>query len=249
MDFEELTAEEKKNLFKLFEEWFPSYFSEYNFPIEVITNRLIKSITFDKAQGGTLTLGGASDTNGTLIVKDSTSNTRITINNNGLYASDGTYNLIYLSTDGVLKVARAGYDADTAAGVNLAFDSAKSTIREVQMQTNSEQRFTDQSTYQAYNDCQIQVDFSDWVDHSMFFECVMKTGAGTGYMKLYNLTDTADLSGSEISTTSTSTVSVRSSAITKLTGVKDFREEQKITGGGAAFTDVYIGRVIMRFVY
>ena len=149
--------------------------------------------------------------------------------------------------NGRIKVARSGISAITGDDVDMAFNSDYSMVREVHVQTNAEQRFTDSSSYVAYDDCRVQINFTDWVDHSMYFECVMKTGAGTGWMRLYNVTDSSELSGSEISTTSTTATQVRSSEITKLTGTKIFREEEKITDGGAAYTDVYMGRVIFRF--
>lgn len=169
--------------------------------------------------------------------------------NNRIIVSDGFYNRILIDGDtGILKVSRTGYNVLTTANINLAFHSNYSMFREVQMQCNSEQRFTNSSAYVNYYDCQIQINFADWIDQNMYFECVMKTGVATGYMRLYNITDSSQLV--EISTTATSAVSVRSAAINKtaLTGVKNFMEGQKIVGAGPdGYTDVYIGRVIMRF--
>jgi len=194
-----------------------------------------------------LVLGGSNNKGGALYIKDADGLVKLTQTKDGIKGSDGSNTRIFISTTGVIKVSKPGYDADTTNDLNLAFNSDYSMFREVQMQTNAEQRFTDQSSYQEYEDCQIHLDMADWEDHNMYFECVMKTGAGTGFMRLYNKTDSSQLV--EISTTSTTAVSVRSSAISKsaLSGEKDFREDQKITGGGAAFTDVYIGRVIMRY--
>src|SRR5205823_2489068 len=97
-----------------------------------------------------------------IIVKDNSNTPRVFI--------DGV--------NGVIKVSRAGFDVTTTANVNLAFNSNFSMFREVQMQCNPTQRFTNSSTYIALLDGQIRLNFSDWTDCNMYFECVMKTGAG-----------------------------------------------------------------------
>ena len=191
---------------------------------EIVLDATTKKATFGASSE--ITLDGD---NKRMVVKDASNKNRILV--------DGV--------NGRIKVARSGYDALTDADVNMAFHSDYSMVREVHLQTNPEQRFTDSSSYVAYDDGRIQINFDDWVDHNMYFECIMKTGAGTGYMRLWNVDDSSQLV--EISTTSTTATQVRSGSITKPTGTKMFREEQKIVGGGGAFTDVYIGRVIFRF--
>jgi hypothetical protein len=67
---------------------------------------------------------------------------------------------------------------------------------------------------------------------NVYFEVTMlTTPAGTGYARLYNNTDSAAVAGSEITTTSTSMVRVRSSALT-LTSGKEYVMQIQSTGGG-----------------
>lgn len=54
-----------------------------------IRNYNIENFTFDKGQGGTLTLGGMNNTNGSLSVKDSSGNTIITLDNTGETINNG----------------------------------------------------------------------------------------------------------------------------------------------------------------
>lgn len=55
-----------------------------------IKDRNIESLTFDKAQGGTLTLGGANNVNGTFALKNSAGVDKITMDKDGMVVTDGT---------------------------------------------------------------------------------------------------------------------------------------------------------------
>ena len=83
-----------EHLYLLFADWFPQYFSEYNFPTSLITDRLIESITFDKAQGGTLTLGGEDDTNGVFSLENASGVEIIGMTSSGFMLYDSSANNI-----------------------------------------------------------------------------------------------------------------------------------------------------------
>lgn len=54
-----------------------------------ITDDKIDSLSFNKATGGTLTLGGSGNGNGVMLVKNSVDSTVVTINNAGMAINDG----------------------------------------------------------------------------------------------------------------------------------------------------------------
>ena len=75
------------------------------------------------------------------------------------------------------------------------------------------------------------IDFVDWLFHNWYFEMIGKTDGGTGSYKLVNTTLSADVTGSEITTTSTTIVRIRSGSMTKPTGVNTVKIQHKQTGG------------------
>lgn len=58
-----------------------------------INNRHIHNLSWDKGQGGTLTLGGADNTNGILSVRDSSNDEKVLIDNTGIQINDGRLNI------------------------------------------------------------------------------------------------------------------------------------------------------------
>lgn len=109
---------------------------QYNILPEAVKNRNIDYFTFDKAQGGTLTLGGVDNGNGVLQIKDSTgfvvsqgdnegthyyydnagvATELVRVNADGLSAFGGAINL-YESTDFTLSARKGsfGYSGDLA---------------------------------------------------------------------------------------------------------------------------------------
>lgn len=82
----------------------------------------------------------------------------------------------------------------------------------------------------------VSINFDDYLGYKMYLELVGYVNSGTGYFKLVNTTDSADLTNSETSTASTSAVRVRSSEITKpLSGTKNLKLQYKNTGGGTTY--------------
>jgi len=65
-----------------------------------ITNAKIKDLTWDKAQGGTATLGGVNNGNGLLLIKDASGNTIITIDKDGFMYNDLTTDRLLIGDDG-----------------------------------------------------------------------------------------------------------------------------------------------------
>jgi hypothetical protein len=92
---------------------------------------------------------------------------------------------------------------------------------------------TDQTSYQDVEGANVLIDFSQYVGYKMFLEVQGYVDSGTGSFKLYNTTDSADMTNAEITTTQTSAERVRSSEITKPeSGEKTVKLQHKITGGG-----------------
>ena len=75
---------------------------------------------------------------------------------------------------------------------------------------------------------------------NVYFEATMMTDAGTGYARLYNNTDGAEVANSEITTTSTSMVRVRSSALTLSSG-KEYTMQLK----GESTNTTYITSAVL----
>jgi len=168
-------------------------------------------------------------------------NGRITI-------SDGTNDRILLDGTGVIKVSESGVDVKTASDSQLTFLSTYRQLREANIAIHGGNSFTNVAPYVAIPDWLKDIDFSDWDDMEWFFECSMKAGTGTAKVELYNNTDGSSITGSRVETTSTSYVQVRSSAITKLSGTKEFvvRYGHTPSGGGSDFINLTIADIIFR---
>lgn len=94
------------------------------------------------------------------------------------------------------------------------------------------------------------INFDDIANWTVYFEVVGFTDAGTSYFRLYNQTDGAEITGSEVSTTSTSGVRLRSGAITKPSGSKDIRVQYKIVGGNGTtqYVNAVMSKLIVRYI-
>lgn len=67
-----------------------------------IASRNIKNLSFDKARGGTLTLGGENNGNGIMVVKDESDNNRVTVDKDGIVIKDST-NTTMLDATGLVS--------------------------------------------------------------------------------------------------------------------------------------------------
>jgi hypothetical protein len=106
--------------------------------------------------------------------------------------------------------------------------------------------WTNTSTYEAVIGSLNSITFTDFPDHEFYFEMVGFTDAGTGYWRLFNATDGVALEDSELSTTSTVPVRLRSAKIPKPSTTKSIIIEHKIVGGAG---DDYVNSVMSRLVF
>lgn len=163
----------------------------------------------------------------TNIIKDSTGTRRVLM---GVQKGQGGSSDFY-----GIKVSREGYDVVTTADENLRMSSDFAFAKEVYLPLHPQwdNNWTAGSTYVDVEGSLAAINFDDWADHSWYFEMIGKVDGGTGYYRLYNITDGAEVDGSEITTTSTSFERIRSGSLTKPTGTKEFKIQHRQTGGGA----------------
>jgi len=168
--------------------------------------------------------------------------------NGRILTSDGTNNRVLLDGTGVIKVSESGVDVLTATNSQLTFLSTFRQLRESNIHTSGGNTFTNVAPYVSIADFLRKIDFSDWEDMEWYFEASFKAGTGTAYVRLYNQTDGAAVSGSVLTTTSTSYTQVRSSAITKPSGTKTFVVQygHDPSGGGGDFINLTIATHIFR---
>lgn len=91
------------------------------------------------------------------------------------------------------------------------------------------------------NPAYVYFDSTLYPNSTIYFEALMKTSAGTAYAQLYDTAGNA-VSGSEVTTTSTSATRVRSSAITPSTGTYTVRLK---VDNGANTNTYYSARIII----
>jgi len=165
-----------------------------------------------------------------------------------ILVSDGTNDRISIDGTGVMKISEPGVDVSTASNAQLLFLSTYRQLRESNIHTSGGNTFTNVAPYVSIDDFLRKIDFSDWDDMEWYFEASFKAGTGTASVRLYNLTDVAAVSGSAISTTSTSYTSIRSSALTKPTGEKTFVVQygHNPSGGGGDYINLTIATHIFR---
>lgn len=112
-----------------------------------LTDRNIRNLSFDKAQGGTLTLGGANNQNGQFALKNSAGSNVITMDNTGMTVTNGTItikdtnNTTILDATGLVSAANfpnGSYEANSTisttstsyvdvSGSSLTFTLVRST--------------------------------------------------------------------------------------------------------------------------
>jgi hypothetical protein len=117
----------------------------------------------------------------------------------------------------------------------------------LQMHPQWDNSWTELNTYQDVLGSINSINFDDWPDHSWYFEMIGKTDAGTGYFQLYNVTDGVAISGSEISTTSTTPIRLRSSSLSKPSGTKVIKIQHKVVGGDGSTE--YVNSIMSRSVF
>lgn len=101
---------------------------------------------------------------------------------------------------------------------------------EIPLYMNEAAAFTN-TTY-ATNARRFYWDASKYTAPTIYLEIVWAVSAGaTGYVNLYNVTDSGVVTDSELTTTSTSIVSSRTGALS-LTDLKEYSFQQKVSAGG-----------------
>lgn len=161
---------------------------------------------------------------------------------------DGVYQIMIDAANGVIKTSQDGVDVRSATNSQLTFLSTYRQLRETTIHTGGGNTFTNVAPYVDIPDFLTKLDFSDWNDMEWFFEATLKAGTGTGKVRLYNVTDAVAVTESEVTTTSTSYVSVRSGSIPKPSGVKTYVVQYGHTpsGGGGDYINLTICRHIFR---
>ena len=102
------------------------------------------------------------------------------------------------------------------------------------------------NTYTDVGGSIFDINFDDLDGWYVYFSMVGKTDAGTGYWRLYNDDDSAEITDSEISTTSTTPVDLRSGALTLPSGTKTVKVQHKIVDGDGATE--YVNSVMAKIV-
>lgn len=172
----------------------------------------------------------------TVLINDIYGNTAITI------SQSQTAGKVYFG-----DIAYINYVDGTASFASV---DEKHTITEYWLQCSPQWQYSNSANYEAVDGSLVQVNFDDLTDWTVYFEVTGKTDAHTGYFKLYNITDAADIANSEVSTSSTSQVIMRSSAITKPTGTKQLAVWFKCEGGDGAtdYVNCIVAKLVVRMV-
>lgn len=118
----------------------------------------------------------------------------------------------------------------------------------LQISSQWQWNWTSNTSYTSLVPSRGVIDFDTWMNYSMYFECLMFTDGGTGYLRLYNETDSTEFTGSELTTTTvgeSNAVLVRSSKLTKPTGAKTIKVQGKRVGGSGN-VNCMVARVVMK---
>lgn len=119
----------------------------------------------------------------------------------------------------------------------------------IQLHPQHTDRWTDSATYVDVVGSLIEINFDDWPNHAMHLEVVGfigDTAADTAYWRLYNITDSAAVASSELTSTSATSERKRTSALAKLAGTKTFKLQHKSVGGVGDFVNTVMSRIIFR---
>lgn len=208
-----LTFDDEQRIARMIENKFPELLNPANFPSGLIRSRHIKDLKWDKGVGGTLALGGAADVSGLLLLKD----------------ADGTI-IVTMDKDGIAVVG--------TGDITVGGDSIN-TNAEVFSQLSIEHFWTASSSYTDRTGCRFALNGDNFDNQNVYFECVManEQASRTAYTQIYNITDSAVLASSEITTTVnplSALTRVRSSALTIPSGLKEYKLQIKMNQAGGA---------------
>lgn len=139
-----------------------------------------------------------------------------------------------------IKVSKVGTDVTTASDEDLVFSSDFNNEASISM-NEWFGSYKLSSSYTSLNGSYTVINFDDWEGYDWYFESTYFTDAGTGYVRLFNVTDNVAVTGTEFSTTNVgeaNAVYTRSSVLTKPTGTKVFKVQVKIVGGDGVSENV-----------
>lgn len=121
-------------------------------------------------------------------------------------------------------------------------------VQEVRIQAHPQHtdRWTQSDTYVDIVGSIRQINFDKYKRFNWYLEMVGYVDGGTGYWKIVNVTDGGDITGSEITTTSTSSTLVVSGSLSKPSGTKTVKLQHKQTGG--AGTD-FVNSVMSNYLF
>ncbi len=239
-----LSLDQKREIVKLIEEKLQSYIGEHNIPPGLIKSRHIDSITWNQGQGGTLILGGLADVSGVFSLVNASSVEIISMTKDGLILKDSSGNtIVTLDADGIAVAATGDI---TVGGDSL------NTNAEVFSHLSIEHYWTPSNTYIDRVGCNFALNGDNFTNQNVYFECVManEQASRTAYTQIYNITDTATLASSEITSTAdplTSLERVRSSALTIPSGLKEYKIQIKMNqaGGEGDNAHYYAARLVI----
>lgn len=148
-----------------------------------------------------------------------------------------------------IKVSKTGSDVYSATDDELLFSSSFNNESLVPLHSWFGS-YKLSASYTSLNGSYMSINFDDWNGYDWYFESVIFTDAGTGYVQLYNITDSAAVAGTEFSTTAVGEANAeyyRSGILTKPTGTKVFKVQVKIVGGNG--TTQYVNAMKSNMVF
>lgn len=170
--------------------------------------------------------------------------------NKRIIASDGSNNRVLIDgNNGKIKVSRLGWNVLTASNTNLILSSDFSFVKEtwLQMIPQWQNSWTTNTFYSDVDGALNSINFTDWPDHAWYWEHICKTDANTGSYQLYNVTTSAAVSGSELTTTSTVPVRLRTGSLTKPSGTNSIKVQHKISStNGSQYANSIMSRSVFR---
>ena len=195
------------------------------------------------------------------------------VNGRIVVKDDSLINSIALvGDDGSLRISDTGEDVLTEAVGDLAFyfnrATGQITIKGDVLNTNaeafshvtSEHWFTGVSTYEKISGTSFLLNGDNFGNQSIFFECNMlvEQSGRVAYARLYNLTDSAIVAGSEIGSVHVGTFDggrgiytdwevLRSGALTLVSGQKEYvvQVRQQPAGNGGDKAHFFQGRMVV----
>jgi hypothetical protein len=106
------------------------------------------------------------------------------------------------------------------------------------------------ASWTSLNGSLVEINFDDWEAYEWYWESTIFTDAGTGYTRLYNITDDEVVDGTELSTEASGEDNAeyfRTDILTKYIGTKQFKTQLRIQDGNG--TTEYVNSMMSRMVF